>query len=248
MRYYLFIPFLLHSLCSLADPSAYNKIVELKTESENLLVIHYHDWSLSTNESRYEMISTHQNPFDQSNDYSYILCVNKHTNDTIFKSPSPALTELKISEDEKYIVGLSHIMVWNPYHFVLFESSGILIKKRHISSIEAKLTKNQYEKFKYRFVEQNNFLDSLDRIHAVNDHIYIDFVSMGMPTRLGDAWDYLMRFYSTNHLSENFSESVTNWVFWYLEKNPNIIFEYDNASLVTVSLLDPQQKRINIKI
>ena len=239
----LFLP-----LLSFADIIGYNKTVELRAESNSYIVIHYHDWSSATLNSRYEMISTHQNPFNSSNDYAYILCINKTTKDTIFKSPSPALTQIKISKDEKYIVGISKIMVWNPYQFVLFNTSGSLIKKQHISSKEAKLTETEFEEFKFNFPEQYSFLNSLDRVFKKDRNYFIDFSSMGMPKKLGEAWSYLFKFYYSNHLSKNFSESVTNWVFWYYDESPNLTFEYENDRLISISLLDPKKEKIRIRI
>lgn len=231
---------------SFADLVGYNKIVELKAESENYVVIHYHNWSSSTRDSRYEMISTHQNPFTPSNDYAYILCISKSNGDTVFKRPSPALTQIKISKDEKYIVGISKIKMWNPYHFVLFDTSGSLIKKLHVSAEEAKLTIAEFEKFKSKFPEQHMFLDSLNRIYRSNKTYFIDFSSMGMPKMLGEAWSYLFKYYSPNHLSKNFSESVTNWIHWYYDDNPDLTFEYENRQLTSITLFDPKIKRIKI--
>jgi len=71
---------------------------------------------------------------------------------------------------------------------------------------------------------------------------------MGMPKKLGEAWSYLFKFYYSNHLSKNFSESVTNWVFWYYDESPNLTFEYENDRLISISLLDPKKEKIRIRI
>ena len=138
-------------LLTLADFSGYNKVVELKVESKNYIVIHYHNWSSTTSESRFKMISTNQDPFTKANDYAYVLCIKKSNNDTIFKSPSPALTEIKISDGEEFIVGISKIMLYNPFQFVAYDTSGNILKKQRISSSEAKLTTRDYEEFKVKF-------------------------------------------------------------------------------------------------
>ncbi|MFT6947905.1 MAG: hypothetical protein ACJARP_002337 [Vicingaceae bacterium] len=247
-RIILSILCLFSPLLTLADGFGYNEIVELKVESKNYIVIHYHNWSMSTSDSRYKMISTDQDPFTSANDYAYVLCINKSTSDTIFNSPSPALTDIKISDDEKFIVGISKIMLWNPYQLVVFDTSGKVVKKQHISSSEAKLTKRHYEEFKIKFPKQYEYLKSIDRVYEVNKSYFIDFSSMGMPKKLGDAWSYLFDFYTTSHLSKNFSESVTNWVFWYFEDNPDLKFEYENGLLKYVTLLDPKNERIKIEI
>ena len=69
-----------------------------------------------------------------------------------------------------------------------------------------------------------------------------------MSQKSEDAWSFLSKFHSSNHLSKNFNQSVTNWIFWYFEDEPEIIFEYKNNQLKSVSLLDPKRIRIRIEI
>ena len=40
--------------------------------------------------------------------------LNKKSGKVIFKKPSTALTKIVISENEKHIIGILDIMVWNP--------------------------------------------------------------------------------------------------------------------------------------
>ena len=247
-KYPAIILLVLLASLSYADPYPYNKVALLKKESKNLLVIHYHDWSNTTKKSRFKMISTHQNPFTEENDYAFILAINKNTQDTIFNSPSPALTKIHISEDEKFIVGISNIMVWNPYQLVIYSDIGELIFKKHIADSEAKLDEVNYESFKKNYPKQHNLLESMDRIDLVNGHYYLDFLSMDMPNKLGDAWNYLFKFKTPNHLSGAFSETVTNWVYWYFEDSPKLKVELSNDQLYSISLLDPDRERFEIKI
>ncbi len=72
---------------------------------------------------------------------------------------------------------------------------------------------------------------------------------MNMPLLLGEAWSYLYSKIVDSHLSKNFSESVTNWVFWYNEENPKIELRYnEKVQLIGVSLLDPKGERFEIPI
>jgi hypothetical protein len=231
-----------------ADSIGYGDTVRLKVVSQHFIIYHYHNWSQATTESRYKMISTNQDPFTDANDYAYIECFDKKTGKRIFKKPSSALTKIEISKDEKYIIGISNIMVWNPYQLIIYSTNGELIKKRHIASEEAKLTKEQFAKFKNEFPEQFIYLNKTGKIFKNDSAYIIDFVSMNMPTELGKAWDELYKYITPNHLSSNFSESVTNWVWWFYEKTPCIVFNYQENMLVSISLLDPKQKRITIKL
>ena len=231
-----------------ADYASYSDSLRLRIESKNYVIIHFHDWSQNSKDKRYEMISTHQDLFTLENDYSYIECIDKKTDSVIFRKPCPALTRIEISENEKYIIGISKIKLWNPIHLVVFDNTGNLIKKRHFSPEEAKLSRSDCDTFKLKFPKQFAYLDSIDRIYLVKDFVFIDYLSMGMPKKLGDAWSYLYDFNVRNHLSENFSESVTNWIFWYDEKTQDISFEVKNNQLYSISLFDYKGERINIRI
>jgi len=232
----------------IADVTGYNRTLNLRIESDNFIVIHFHDWTSKTKDSRYKMISTNQDPFTNENNYAYIVCIDKKTRDTIFKKPCPALTRIEISPDEKYIIGISKVLLWNPYHLVIYDTRGKLAKKRNISDQEAKLSANDLLTFKEKYLSQYHFLDSIKRVYKINDYYFIDFSSMGMPDKLGEAWRYLFKYISPNHLSKNFSESVTNWVFWFNEEAPDIKFIYVNSKLFSVSILDPAKTRFEIKI
>jgi hypothetical protein len=231
-----------------ADFASYSDSLRLRVESDNYVIIHFHDWTINSKDKRYEMISTHQDPFTDNNDYSYIECIDKRTDSVIFRKPCPALTKIKISEDEGYIIGISKIKLWNPIHLVVFDTKGVLIKKRHISPQEAKLSISDYATFKLRFPSEYAYLDSINRVYNVGDSVFIDFLSMGMPKRLGDAWSYLYDFSAKNHLSDNFNESVTNWIFWFNDKNQDIRFENKDNQFYSISLLDYKGQRIEIPI
>jgi len=235
---------------SRADAMGYSEKLTLKAVSRHYIVIHFHDWSRATTDARYKMIGSRaQDPFTKENNYAYIKCIDRATGKLIFKKPCAALTNIRISADEKYIVGISNVMLWNPYQLVVFSTKGALVKKRHISSEEAKLTKEQLAEFKKQFPASYSFLDSFNKILTIGDTCYVDCVSMGMPDVLGlQAWHYLLLHSGPNHLSGNFSESVTNWVFWFYEDDPEIRFEYDKTGLYAISLLDPEKKRFKISI
>ncbi|MEQ8474102.1 MAG: hypothetical protein RIC35_23100 [Marinoscillum sp.] len=194
------------------------------------------------------MISTHQNPFTSENDYAYVMAIDKSSNDTIFKSPSPALTELFISEDEQFFVGISNIMLWNPYQIVAYDCKGHLLFSKHIADSEAKLDSTSFKEFTKSYPNKYKLLDSLDRIDFVNNYYFIDFLSSDMPNKLGKAWDYLFQFESPNHLSDSFSETTTNYVYWYREESPELKIKVTDDALKSVSLLDPSGTRFEVPI
>ena len=230
----------------IADMVGYSDSLRLRVESKNYIVIHFHDWTDATQENRFKMISSDENPFNSNNNYAFIKCIERTTGKILFKKPCPALTKIEISKDEKYIIGLSFIKLWNPYHLVIFSTDGKLIKKRSIECEEAKLDFNTLSKFKEKYKRAYSYLTTKNRIYKTENFYYIDF--LGFHNKIGKAWDYLFKYSGNNHLSKNFSESVTNWIYWYYEKSPSIYLIYKSGMIYSISLLDPKQKRIEIKI
>jgi len=242
----LLLAFLTISVVAKADSFAYNGKVLITEESENFIVKHYHNWTGETKDELYEMISTDQNPFTEKNNYGYIELLDKKTGKSIFKKPSTALTQIIISNNEKHIIGISNIMVWNPFQLVIYDTNGKLIKKRNFSSEESKLTSSEYDEFSTKFPKQCG--DLVEYTYFKNGFVYIDFLRMNMPTKLGNAWDFLMDYRASNHLTPNISETTTNFVFWFSEKKPEIILDYNNERLISISINDPENKQFKIPI
>ena len=249
MQRILFLTLIFISSVAYCDPVAYKDSLKIEIESENYYIIHFHDWSEKTTDSRYKMISSDQNPFTIENNYAYLQVIDKKTCKTIFKKPTPALTHIEISKDEKYIVGISNIMVWNPVQLVVFDMDGKLVKSRHFSSEEAKLDQSDFEYFKKNFRKQYKLLNKRNRIYSYDGFYYIDFLSANMPKYLGDStWSYLFEHIALNHLTRNIRESTTNWIDWFNKASPTIKFNYSNESLNSLTIMDPKCERVQIKI
>ncbi|GMO40639.1 MAG: hypothetical protein Ta2B_20460 [Termitinemataceae bacterium] len=244
-----FIIFSYISMPIFCDRAAYSEKVRIEIESENYRIIHVHDWSLSTKNERHEMmISKEQDPFRRSNNFAYIECIDKRIEKIVFHIPTSAFTHLFISENENYIAGISNIMLDNPYQLIIITITGDIIKKRHITSEEARMRYDDFTNFKNKFQSEFQFLQSRKRIFYIDSYYYIDFLGMS-PVLLGNGvFKFLLKYIHENHLSNNFSQSVTNWVFWFNESNPDLLFNYKNKELYSISILDQENKRIEIPI
>jgi hypothetical protein len=53
-----------------------------------------------------------------------LLLRDKAPGTELFLHPVPVLTHIWISPDSKYVVGISNIMLWNPYQLIVFSKSG----------------------------------------------------------------------------------------------------------------------------
>lgn len=234
--------------CTYADRAPYKGIKEIRVESKNFIVIHQHNWrykqSLSDKEEEYTKF--------ESLNTSSIICINKRNGDTLFKRPCySALTHIIISENEDYIIGLSNIKCNNPYQLIIFNLFGDIIKERHISSKEAKLSINELEDFKQKFNSQFEKLQKNNIIYTIDSIYYIDYKYFFLTLNEKDQQtsDYLDRYEKPNHLSNSFSESVTNYIDWYNEENPSIKLIYSSDGLIdSISLLDSQKNRFKIII
>jgi hypothetical protein len=124
------------SLSSLAqaDGIGYQKISDCQVESEHLLAVHHHDWSSATRDARWQMISTTQNVFTPENSYASLVVEDKRTHTQLFKVPTPALTQLWISDDSRFIVGISSIKLWNPVQVVVFNARGVLLVAKQVET------------------------------------------------------------------------------------------------------------------
>jgi hypothetical protein len=118
-----------------ADRVGYSGVIDISAETGAVRAEHHHDWSGRTGNARWKMISTTRDPFTSDNDYSYLLLRDKASGREIFRRPVPALTYLWISSDSKYVVGVSNVMVWNPYQLVVFGRSGDRLLERNMVEV-----------------------------------------------------------------------------------------------------------------
>ncbi|MDA9402593.1 hypothetical protein XH79_28240 [Bradyrhizobium sp. CCBAU 45389] len=115
-----------------ADRVGYTGIVDLSAEAGTLRAEHHHDWGGASQNARWKMFSSTKDPFTADNDYSYLRLRNTRTGTELFRRPVPALTYIWISPDLKYVVGLSHVMLLNPYQLVVFSKSGDRLLERNM--------------------------------------------------------------------------------------------------------------------
>lgn len=246
-RFLLTICFILSGITADADIASYGDSLRITVQTAHYTIVHFHDWSSATQDARWKMFTGDQNPFTAANTYSWIQCIDRATGKTIFRKPSPAIQRLIVSPDEKYIAGISGIMVWNPYQLVVYSMTGDLIKRRHIAAGEAHLDARQLAEFRSRFVSEFSYLNSNGRVYQYPGFAFIDYNGTNLSSRSQPAWSFLYKHEIANHLSPNFGESVTNWVFWYARKD-ELKFNYYRGKLDGISLKDPKGERFTIPI
>ncbi|TWB06406.1 hypothetical protein [Bradyrhizobium stylosanthis] len=117
-----------------ADMIGYSGVVDLSAEAGTLRAEHHHDWRRASQKARESMFSWRV-PFSTENDYSYLRLRDSVTGVELFRRPVPALTYIWISPDLKYVVGLSYVMISNPYQLVVFSRSGDRLLERDMIGV-----------------------------------------------------------------------------------------------------------------
>jgi hypothetical protein len=164
------------------------------------------------------MISGHRDPFGPDNEYAFVVWYSADERTLIRKLPSPALTWLGVSADSRYVIGLSDIKVWNQIQLVVYGRDGTLLLRRHITPEVACLSPARYQELQRRFPSQ--FESLMEHVWTEKGRVYVDFMGTVEPGRLGKLWNFLFRHRCRSPFSPNFSESVTNRVWWFDPENP----------------------------
>jgi hypothetical protein len=225
-----------------ADMTGYAGVVTMKAEDAGLAVTHHHDWSDRTRARRFR--TTDHFAADQ-NDFAWIEVKDAATGVLLFRRSTPALARLWIAPGGDFIVGLSDIMLWNPYQIVVFDRSGALVLKQHITPEEACFRADEIEAWLAKRPKLRPILEQ--RIATIGDRVYVDFDFDDSPRLLGNrAWNELYRRHCPSHFSPSFTESETNNVYWFRKADPDLRIEKDGERAVGVSLLDPKGKRFTV--
>lgn len=199
-----------------ADATGYNRVVHLEARGDTFVVRHQHDWSGRTREARERMMASGRNPFTAANTYASLTWLGR-SGDVVRTMPSPALTWLGVTADSRYVVGLSAIKVDNPYQLVVYDREGTLLLKRHIAATVACLTPQRFRQLGARLAPAADLLE--DRIWQGDGRVYVDYDSLS-PREHAGLWSALRSHDCRSPFSAAISESATNAVRWFDEKDP----------------------------
>jgi hypothetical protein len=117
-----------------ADRVGYNRVVNISAETETLRAEHHHDWSDLPRAPR-KKFSTTENPCAADIDDSSLRLCDKTTGLELFRRPVPALTHIWISPGSEYVVGISNVMLRNPYQLVVFNRAGDRLLERNMVGV-----------------------------------------------------------------------------------------------------------------
>ena len=227
-----------------ADALAYGGRHEVSATTGSLTFRHVHNWDSPKLRTLFSDLTHHERFFSGANDFSFVEL--RDDDKILFRSRSPALTHLWISPDSQFLVGLSDIMLYNPYQLVVWQRDGTLIHREHISAEVAKVSAEQRREFARRFPKAEQFLAA--RYFAYGNGTYLDYSILGVPNEIGNAaWTYLYPFRVPHPYSDDFGESVTNSVEWFNPERPDLTIAHTGTEL-TLSLRSPRGKRMIIPL
>lgn len=227
---------------AVADRSGYAGEIEVVGQNSKYVVHAYHYWwsECFFPPPKYPAL---QDPF--RNAFAYLELRERGSERLLFKKPVPPLTHVWIDDRTDIIVGLSNIQLCNPLQLVVFDKNGQLLHKEHISSTEACLSERQFA----RFLSRNRKNVDVIRAHSrlIRGVVYVNY--RGLFAEIGKVssriiFDNLCG----SRYSKNFSQSVSNWVYWYNEDEPGLEFRYEEGKIVALSMLDPKGTRFEIPI
>jgi hypothetical protein len=218
-----------------ADAVGYSRVVDLEARGDTFVVRHHHDWSGRTGAARAAMMSGSRDPFTADNTYATLTWLDR-SGKTIRKAPSPALTWLGVTADSRYVVGLSAIKLDNPYQLVVYDRDGTLLLKRHIGATVACLTPERFQQLRGSLAPAQDLLQ--DRIWRGDGRVYVDYDTLS-PRQHAALRSALARHDCRSPFSAAFSESVTNSIHWYDEKDPAPAVLEEGGAPTGVRLRDP---------
>ena len=243
-RVLLVVVLMLLPIAGRADRSAYRDTDEVTVTKGTLTFRHVHNWDSPKIFDLFLALTDHERFFSAANDFAFVEL--RDGDRVLFRSPSPALTHLWISPDSQFFVGISRIMLNNPYQLVVWQLDGTVVHREHISAEVAKVSLEHRRQFAERFPKAEQFLSSRYFIH--NNSTYLDYEVGGIINYIGhDAWDFLFPLRVPHPYSNDFAESVTNWIEWFNPESPDFDIPRKGTEL-TLSLRSPTGKRVNVRI
>ena len=205
---------------------------------------HAHNWDSTKVETLFFDLTHHERFFSPENDFAFVEL--RDGEKVLFCSPSPALSHLWISPDGQFFVGLSDIMLRNPYQLVVWRRDGTVIHHEHISAEVAKVSAADQHEFATGFPDAERFLSG--RYFNYRGATYLDYEILGMPNHIGhEAFKFLLSLRTPHPYSGDFSQTVTNFVYWFDRYNPDISITRTGGELA-LSLRSPSGKPMTIPI
>ncbi|EIP98564.1 hypothetical protein OpiT1DRAFT_03022 [Opitutaceae bacterium TAV1] len=242
-----------------ADTVGYSGKETLTLDQGALAVRHTYDWgkwdALNTLDKEPDHAAA---MFTEANKCARITVTDTASQTLLLDTPCPAFTRLWLSPDNRFLVGLSHIMISNPVQLAVWEIAASpaaspenrsrLIWRECIQPYAHALPAEALASLREKFPETW-------RIIAPGIRPWGDLVVLpvkryyNFPKAEWDqVWAFLRPWHNRHPYSPNFSSTVTNFVYWYSQDDPAPRIETLSPDLIELSLLDSGNVRFRIHI
>ena len=209
-----------------ADVTAYNAVVDLSAAADTFTVRHHHNWSMKRRQAFLEW---------QSRPAGKVLS----------RTPTPALTWLGVTNDSRYVIGLSNIKLDNAHQLVVYTHDGGLLLQRHITPHVACLMPAAYRELERKHAMQMRALRQFAWVNA--ETVYVDFFRPDAPRVLGRSLrDELIDNTCPHPWLGRATETVSNFVQWFDEANPSPTIIERAGKPVAVRLRDPDGRQVEV--
>lgn len=225
---------------SLADRVPYSGSVDLTAARGTLRVRHRHDWSKFKWQLRY----SERTPFGVEVNVSSLEF--NEGGKRLVTVTSPPLTYLYVTDDARYVVGLSSIKLGNDVQLIVLDRNAKVLLRRHISDDVFRLTPSKYATLRAAYPETFRQLDANARVsqvpYAWSDagFVYLDIWLNAAEAEWPNLFHELFPARVRSPWSPSFSESVTNSVHWYDIENPAVRIVEDHGRPERIEIRDPK--------
>ena len=228
-----------------ADRSAYAGTEDLIAYGAALTVKHHHDWSNVWSDDGFRLVFSDRAPFGVDAEVSSLEFLDGQGR-LVQRTSSPPLTYLWVAPDSRYVVGLSSIKAGNFVQLVVFDARGRLMMKRRITPRLYCMRQARYEQLRRRHFDAFKQLDQasrqMDLPFAWREGAMAYVALLWAPAT--PSWPRLFGDLITQKCespySPSFSETTTNFVFWYHEADPALEIIEHRGELQGVKLRDPK--------
>ncbi|AHF90686.1 hypothetical protein OPIT5_11230 [Opitutaceae bacterium TAV5] len=239
-----------------ADTVGYSGKETITLEQGALAVRHTYDWGKWDASNTLNKEPDHVAAmFSEANKCARITVTDTSSQAVRLDTPCPAFTRLWLSPDNRFLVGLSHIMISNPVQLAVWEipaspegSARLLWRERIHPNVYA-LPAEALASFRKKFPKTWQL--NAQGIRPWGELVVLSGTTRqrGIPeaerTYLGE---FLRPWHNRHPYSPHFSSTVTNFVYWYSQDDPAPRIEMLSPELIELSLLDPGNVRFRIHI
>jgi hypothetical protein len=207
-----------------ADAIPYSKVSTLVANESSLICIHEHDYSKGLPEKPPVKINDYDSNMYYFEKLGHVYCQMKEKK--LFKVDSPPFSDIYVKN--KIFIGISNVKRGNNVQYMALSATGEILLRGHISEDEICLTQQEWQDF---MISDKDAKVVIPYSTNVNGIIHLDITSrfnrqLFWPNSSSKYINFGHR--CSSHISPFFHGTVSNYIYWYDEQNPNPSVDYNS--------------------